>query len=127
MYISPFSKMYLSMLRSSREYHSRYLCKFRRLQQTGPGAFAALHPDQSPSLADAIRHLGAVVPGKRIERPVGIGEHADAAVLADQDAQGGTAFAVRGSRLGGVQNANSVLGEPAHAKLIGEQSGPNSA
>jgi hypothetical protein len=59
---------------------------------------------------------------QRIERPIGISDHMDSAVLADDDGHFRAGLAARGRGLSGVQDLVGMLGKPAHMMLIGQNS-----
>ena len=58
---------------------------FRGFEHTGTEAFAAFHADGAGLLAYSIGRFRAMMPAEGVERPVGIGNHVDRALLADQD------------------------------------------
>jgi hypothetical protein len=84
-----------------------------RFEHTAARTLTALDAHRASATGNAIGGVGAVMPDEGVERPVGIGNHADS-VAANQDGHVRT-FA-RG--FGGIEDLLGVFGEPAHAELI---------
>jgi hypothetical protein len=77
-------------------------------------SFAAFHTDAPIQARDAVGGFRAAIQGQRIHWPVGIGDHVDSVILADQDGHLGAGLALRCGRLGGIEKLLDMLGEQAH-------------
>jgi hypothetical protein len=83
----------------------------RGLEQATAQAVSAFHMERSSPLCNPITHLGPMVPGERLERPVGIGNHADAGFPPDQDGHVGALFATARRRFGSLQELAGMVQE----------------
>lgn len=84
-----------------------------RFQNTTARALASLHAHGSPIPAHSISALRPVFTQQRIERPVGIRDHANP-LRSNQDGE----IAGCARVLGSFENALRVIDEPAHTLLI---------
>jgi len=87
------------------------------------GPFAAVDADASFVLGNAESGTGAVLASQGIERPIGFGAHADAAVGADQNGHRGATLATFGRGERGFQEILGLLCEAAHTHLIAREPG----
>ena len=76
---------------------------------------AAIDSDRSLRVLHTIYGGRPVMRGERCERPVGIGQDANAAFDADQNRDS----AAIGGRLRYIENSGGIFQEPAHLSLIG--------
>lgn len=83
-------------------------------------AGTAFHGNVAACLAYPVGGVGAVVRFKGCQRPIGIGDHVDAALRADQDCEIGGGFGGSFSRF---ENCFGVLKKCPHSELIGNGKG----
>ena len=79
---------------------------------------AAIDSDRSLRVLHPIHRGRPVMRGERRERPVGIGQDANAAFDADQNRDSAAGAAI-GGRLRYIENSGGIFQEPAHLSLIG--------
>jgi hypothetical protein len=95
-------------------------------EQASLSSFPSVDANRSGLFADLVTRLGAVQPDQRIERPVGVCHHADAALGCYENRDVRAPLPAPGSRFGGVQNVSRALGKLLHDLRIAE-SGPDSS
>lgn len=81
------------------------------LEQATAQAFSAFHMERSLPFRYPVSGLRPMVPGERLERPVGIGNHADAGFPPDQDGHVGALFATARRRFGSLQELAGMVQE----------------
>lgn len=95
------------------------------LQVAAAASGTAFHSYAALMAAHTVERAGAVVQGERGERPVGIGQHLDAAFGADQNGEISGRCGGLGRGFCGIQDGFGVLDEGAecascaHTELIG--------
>jgi hypothetical protein len=90
------------------------------LHDADPSALARFHAHGTLGSRHSIGAFRSVVRGQRIERPIGIGEHMNGAILADKDGHFRTCLPLRRRGFGCVQDGLRLFGK-THRFLIAEK------
>ncbi len=92
-------------------------------KMAGAGVVDTVHAYAVSMGGDTVRHAGAVFPLEGCKRPIGTGNHADAAVNPQQNAEFRGGLAGGHDVFGSFEDLDCVVDEPVHKGVIAQGKG----